>query len=957
MPTRTIDVDYDGHVAQDGSIDTATGTLGLISNNFTANSILRTFLRFPLTGLTAGQVAISARLDVRVVSDSGLGAADGIEVHPYNGGDGNTNPAGDSGVTRYNRCDPGGTPYATQDMSPGTPPQTFQINLSAAAVADINANKSSPGFLAIGLSQFNLDVGDTIRIAMLEHASEQHAQLVVTYSETHSGQAALSGTGALSAAQRLTARGAAAFTGAAALSGLGATKRLGLAALAGTAVLAAAATVTQAPLTGNFLGSATIEPEAHITARGRAAFTGSGQASFLGGFKRYGAVSPLAGTATVSMVPRYRFGGALTLAGRATLTPAGTLKRSSVDPNIQTGQAWALVYDNNDANLLGILPRILPAVTIREVNKIGAFEFMIPEMHESIDLVDHGRYVRIYYEGSGLRFRGIIENWVTMPSDNGVLMRRIWGSSLAAELAFENTYQGIELINVAANTGFSTLLARKSDWTKTTTGTYSTQSGRYDWMSLFEAAVRYGQGARGYVRETNTARELELKNTHGDSGLVLGNTPQHSYLPATSPSIVPIKATPEFRTDGSKVFNRIVPVGRGLEGSTVSLQRSTRSTPYPIQNMKVINPSVVDFTSSTTRSAAEMLVRSSGNNRVAVAMLEIDGDWSANEINIALGGRQMVYVRKAFFSAQSATHALYYLINPPLGELALTIQITGWTSTQAEAILSGGCVYVVQDADQVSPIRTSAQTSSAGSTSVTGTVTGLVAGDLVLDNVVQNGTGATATPTGGQTELYDYNIPTGISRRRAGGHLTADASSESMTWTLSASRAWNHLIAAIKPALNYYIEDTTSIAAYSADSSKPRVKVLPDIKMRVASDINAVDLANALYDYAADFLSKHKDPVELYQAQPDFLPDDTILPGDSCRFLFSGMVEESGTERRLWKQVDATFVIIAIKEIMGDAVRSWDLTIATVLREWVSPDGTVANIIGDVGDLYDAAAT
>lgn len=965
MGTLVVDADYDGTVNSDGSSKDDTGTLGLISNNL-ANQTWRTFIRYPLTGVAgAAKVITALSYQLRLVSIGGsMGSGDGVEVHPFGGNPGSTDPQPLSGTTLYNNCYTGGTVYDTLVLSGAAVPGNVNRPLSATAVANANTNKDAGGFLAIGLSQSNLDFGDTARFAMLEHATENPPRLTITYTETHSGTIALNATGVLSAPAQGTFRGVTALGGSGALAATGATKFLAMAALAGAAALAAAATVTQAPLEGHFTGTAEISPEAHITADAAASFAGSGNASFLAGFKLYANAS-LAGSATMAPVYRFRHGGAADFDGSATIRPAGSMLRSSVDPNIQLGRAWAIIYDVDDTTLLGILPIIQPAQTVREVNKIGAFEFYIPELHDSIEYLEYGRYVRIYYEGAGLRFRGIIENWETLPSANGILMRRIWGSSLAAELAFENTYQGINVVNETASAGFTKLLARASAWTATTTGSYDNQSGRYDWFNLFEGAVRYAGFARGYVRETNTARELELKNTHAASGLVLGNVPQHTHLQADSPSIVPIKASPRFRTDGSKVFNRIIPLG-SAEGSTFNLQESTRNSPYTIQSLLLNSPNPVHIISEAnlgwtagTTLLGKKPINVRGTNRLVVSLISINQDSTAfgvpTILAARLGGSMMQLLDSEAFAPEGAgagygTLYCFYALNPPVNPITDIAYELGAVADQSAMIYH--TVMAFQDVDQVTPFRQSSFTSGSGTGTGTVSMGSAVAGDYILGRLQRHDSVGPGAATAGSGQINIANVVGNESRMDVSYRISAGAGNMSYTW--SGTNAWAFAVLAIRPARTYYIEDSTSIAAHGG---LPRVKVLPDIKLRVDSPDNAVALANTLYDHAVDFLGKHKDPVEFYAAQPDFLPDDEILPGDTCRFIFAGMVEESGTERRLWKQVDATFVIIAIREIMGDSIREWELTIATVLREMFNPDGTIANIIGDVGDLYDAAAT
>ncbi|MGD9893886.1 MAG: hypothetical protein AB7U18_21595 [Dehalococcoidia bacterium] len=172
---------------------------------------------------------------------------------------------------------------------------------------------------------------------------------------------------------------------------------------------------------------------------------------------------------------------------------------------------------------------------------------------------------------------------------------------------------------------------------------------------------------------------------------------------------------------------------------------------------------------------------------------------------------------------------------------------------------------------------------------------------------------------------------------------TAGASSTTFNWTISPSQTWEAYAWALNPALTYYIEDATSIAAHGP--GKPRVKVLTLMDLTVDRIDDQVAIANALYDAAVSELERSKDPTDIVMGQPDYLPDDTILPGDALRFLFVGVVELEGGTRRVWKSWDTTFIIMAIKENWLDGRRVFDLTIATSIQE------ALGDLSGEVGDL------
>ena len=97
------------------------------------------------------------------------------------------------------------------------------------------------------------------------------------------------------------------------------------------------------------------------------------------------ASAALTGTAALAAGARGRWKASTLLLGQGLIAPYASMRLALVNYDITLGRAWAYVYDVNDSTVLGVLPVIQPAWTLREINKIGSFELMIPETHDSID--------------------------------------------------------------------------------------------------------------------------------------------------------------------------------------------------------------------------------------------------------------------------------------------------------------------------------------------------------------------------------------------------------------------------------------------------------------------------------------------------------------------------------------------------------------------------------------------
>ena len=140
----------------------------------------------------------------------------------------------------------------------------------------------------------------------------------------------------------------------------------------------------------------------------------------------------------------------------------------------------------------------------------------------SSDILTIGREIRLFREGDGEIFRGIISARQTQASENGPLLI-VSGTSLAQELVWVNTYFGIPENDADAATAIDDLLSGTS-WTKKNSLTLSKKiTDLFPNQTVFRALNRLAEVQGGYIRETATAREVEVKNTTTVSGKRLIN--------------------------------------------------------------------------------------------------------------------------------------------------------------------------------------------------------------------------------------------------------------------------------------------------------------------------------------------------------------------------------------------------------------------------------------------------
>lgn len=594
----------------------------------------------------------------------------------------------------------------------------------------------------------------------------------------------------------------------------------------------------------------------------------------------------------------------------------------------EQGRLSAVIYDVDGTTKLGAIPLIARGRGHKEVNKIGAWSFEVPAPDAHNSILEVGQEVHLYYEGHGIRMRGIIEDLDWGIDENGNAVLTVSGGTLALELLYQSTYMNVGLDNVSQTTALDTILANADTaWAELITGgSYLNITRRLDNMSLWQAGLEVAETSYAYLRETATVRQLELKNTHTASGIIATNR-QVALAPASTSKIAPIITVPRFTRDATKLYNRIVPMGKGVDGKLLDLSYSDRSSPYTIQSRTDEMPQVIEskmtgyglslglpFYSMTTP------IICSGKNRAVIVWVIQDVPANTNLEYIRVGG-----VLATIFAGPTTLGGRewrgYYVLNPP-STVALAVEIATSASgngTVIAAIHSLANVYQTGN-----PIR---GTASATGTSTTPSVAvGSNADDLVLDFMHIYGGSGPSAPGANQTELVEISSFGSTSRENGGASIT-------MSWTIT-SQQWGIYAASIRPATTYYLEDATSVADY-----RRRVKHLNNVDFTsfLLSDLN---LANSLYDYAAYFLQKHKDPTDFWEVEIG-LPDteaDALLPGDSLRLLYSGEVQDTETTRRVWKSVDQVLIVSSIDEIWEQSTRRWRLALATDLREDYDPE-------------------
>lgn len=225
------------------------------------------------------------------------------------------------------------------------------------------------------------------------------------------------------------------------------------------------------------------------------------------------------------------------------------------------------------------------------IDEVGSFSLTVPAVVESAASLTPGVQVRIYREGEGEVFRGVVRErgWVDGP--NGDPMLTVSGPSVGDALVGANLLMGRPYEDDSLSTIANDLVSLASGWAVGTLGTpsNSTSSVSAEGASVFAAlrqlAGRFRDADGAYhVRVNPTALTVDIDSFGAASGIRLAQLPAFDPGHAAAfPGIVPIGSVTVLE-ESWEVWNSLLPLGAGEGDAALSLEASTRTSPYTIQS-------------------------------------------------------------------------------------------------------------------------------------------------------------------------------------------------------------------------------------------------------------------------------------------------------------------------------------------------------------------------------------
>ena len=253
-------------------------------------------------------------------------------------------------------------------------------------------------------------------------------------------------------------------------------------------------------------------------------------------------------------------------------------------------RVWCDVFDSN-YNRLGDGPvtAIKSASFRRAFDGAGTFNMsLVGTDEQALTLLTNERRVRIYGTALDGTARvlgdGIIRQRNITEQSGGVTLQ-VSGPDALDELKRANTLLARTYRDTVQNV-VNNLLAFATGWTATVDASIASNTidVRYDGVSVLAAlqniADRYGYHLR---LSSSTARTLEISEFGDDNGLRISKTEIVTTETIQNSELLMVQRLSQGQTS-EQIYNWLLPIGAGEGTAALTLEKSTRTSPYTIQS-------------------------------------------------------------------------------------------------------------------------------------------------------------------------------------------------------------------------------------------------------------------------------------------------------------------------------------------------------------------------------------
>lgn len=258
-------------------------------------------------------------------------------------------------------------------------------------------------------------------------------------------------------------------------------------------------------------------------------------------------------------------------------------------------RVWVDVLDGANARI-GDGPVLVQSASIkRKLDGVGSVAINAPAADaRAIRLLQVGRRLAIHAElGGTLRElgRGTIQS-ITIKESTGGATLAAKGPDALDELKARTTHLNRDYDNQAVSTVVAALVGL-ANWTATVDTGLGSVTRKFDGESVLKALQLLADGGGWHLRhESGTV--LAFGALGADTGLRLVQRSQAAHDLYTNDLVTLIEDISLEQTSGD-VANWIIPLGKDDAGGRLTLEHSTRTTPYTIQTMTGPDSSTLYF--------------------------------------------------------------------------------------------------------------------------------------------------------------------------------------------------------------------------------------------------------------------------------------------------------------------------------------------------------------------------
>lgn len=241
--------------------------------------------------------------------------------------------------------------------------------------------------------------------------------------------------------------------------------------------------------------------------------------------------------------------------------------------------------------------------------KIGTFSLQVPAEDVNSGTANYGQEVRIYREGEGLVFRGIVDHLETQVQDNGELRLTIAGQGVEVQLARAGTQTGLTLNAVTLSSAVTSLLSvpalNLSGWISGTLDTPATVFTQIVLTPVWGGLQALADTFQLYLRPDNLNKRVDIGAFGTNvSGLEFRNLEEIGVGLDSNPRLYPLKQI-RIVGDSASVTTRIIPLAQmtGINNVNFDISQATVTSPYARASMTGPDGQTVYYIEDTAASA------------------------------------------------------------------------------------------------------------------------------------------------------------------------------------------------------------------------------------------------------------------------------------------------------------------------------------------------------------------